>query len=91
MYARSLGTVNELEAAFGALWTQCQRCQGSLHQARSPVRGCGTEPLGGDYMLALLSALQTRCQLSWGTPTKCGLTPHPCTGCAPGTMLCMRV
>ncbi|KAK9843469.1 hypothetical protein WJX81_004288 [Elliptochloris bilobata] len=32
IYARSLGTVNELEAAFGALWTQCQRCQGSLHQ-----------------------------------------------------------
>jgi len=38
MYARSLGTVNELEAAFGALWTQCQRCQGSLHQARPLAR-----------------------------------------------------
>ena len=35
IYARSLTTVNELEAAFGALWTQCQRCQGSLHQVRS--------------------------------------------------------
>ena len=37
IYARSLTTVNELEAAFGALWTQCQRCQGSLHQARPHV------------------------------------------------------
>ena len=35
IYARSLTTVNELEAAFGALWTQCQRCQGSLHQVQS--------------------------------------------------------
>ena len=24
--------VNDLEAQFSALWTQCQRCQGSLHQ-----------------------------------------------------------
>lgn len=22
----------QLEAQYGALWTQCQRCQGSLHQ-----------------------------------------------------------
>lgn len=29
---RTLGTVNELETQFAALWTQCQRCQGSLHQ-----------------------------------------------------------
>ena len=29
---RSLTAVAELEAAYGALWTQCQRCQGSLHQ-----------------------------------------------------------
>ena len=27
-----LGSVNELEAQFGGLWSQCQRCQGSLHQ-----------------------------------------------------------
>ena len=32
MYSRALGMVNDLEAAFGALWVQCQRCQGSLHQ-----------------------------------------------------------
>eukprot|EP00877_Chromochloris_zofingiensis_P014350 jgi/Chrzof1/9169/Cz03g38160.t1 len=32
IYARSLTTVNQLEQQFGALWTQCQRCQGSLHQ-----------------------------------------------------------
>ncbi|CAL8467309.1 g6846 [Coccomyxa elongata] len=32
IYQRSLGTVNELEQQFAALWTQCQRCQGSLHQ-----------------------------------------------------------
>ncbi|KAK9916868.1 hypothetical protein WJX75_008145 [Coccomyxa subellipsoidea] len=32
MYHRSLGAVNELEQQFSALWTQCQRCQGSLHQ-----------------------------------------------------------
>ena len=32
VYAKSLASVNELEASFAALWTQCQRCQGSLHQ-----------------------------------------------------------
>lgn len=32
IFSRTLGTVTELEAQFGALWTQCQRCQGSLHQ-----------------------------------------------------------
>lgn len=29
---RSLATVNDLQETFGRLWTQCQRCQGSLHQ-----------------------------------------------------------
>lgn len=31
VYTRCLGQVNELEAQFATLWTQCQRCQGSLH------------------------------------------------------------
>lgn len=32
IYQKSLLVVNELESSYGALWTQCQRCQGSLHQ-----------------------------------------------------------
>ena len=32
IYHKSLQAVNELESSYGALWTQCQRCQGSLHQ-----------------------------------------------------------
>nr|BAE48221.1 DNA polymerase delta subunit [Chlorella sorokiniana] len=32
IYQRSLLGVNDLQAQFSALWTQCQRCQGSLHQ-----------------------------------------------------------
>lgn len=32
IYGKSLSNTNELEAQFSALWTQCQRCQGSLHQ-----------------------------------------------------------
>lgn len=32
LYQRALSGVGDLEAQFGALWTQCQRCQGSLHQ-----------------------------------------------------------
>lgn len=32
VYAKALHAANDLEAAFSALWTQCQRCQGSLHQ-----------------------------------------------------------
>ena len=32
IYQRSLASVNELQDTFGRLWTQCQRCQGSLHQ-----------------------------------------------------------
>ena len=32
LYQKSLASVNQLEGQFAALWTQCQRCQGSLHQ-----------------------------------------------------------
>ncbi|PNH02711.1 DNA polymerase delta catalytic subunit, partial [Tetrabaena socialis] len=32
IYSRTLGAVSELELAYGGLWTECQRCQGSLHQ-----------------------------------------------------------
>ena len=32
MYQKTLSAVNDLELSFSALWTQCQRCQGSLHQ-----------------------------------------------------------
>jgi DNA polymerase delta subunit 1 len=32
IYQRSVLGVNDLEAQFSSLWTQCQRCQGSLHQ-----------------------------------------------------------
>ncbi|KAL1973067.1 hypothetical protein VTN31DRAFT_6609 [Thermomyces dupontii] len=31
LYSRTLKKVSELEVRFGRLWTQCQRCQGSLH------------------------------------------------------------
>ncbi|GIL73849.1 hypothetical protein Vretimale_5040 [Volvox reticuliferus] len=31
IYSRTLDTVSELEGQYGALWTACQRCQGSLH------------------------------------------------------------
>jgi DNA polymerase delta subunit 1 len=31
VYRRQLGIVNEHEDKFSRLWTQCQRCQGSLH------------------------------------------------------------
>eukprot|EP00873_Tetraselmis_striata_P017869 jgi/Tetstr1/438133/TSEL_002859.t1 len=32
IYSTSLNKANMLEDQFAALWTQCQRCQGSLHQ-----------------------------------------------------------
>ncbi|KAI3647326.1 hypothetical protein MP228_007547 [Amoeboaphelidium protococcarum] len=32
LYMKQLDNVNELENRFSRLWTQCQRCQGSLHQ-----------------------------------------------------------
>lgn len=32
LYCRSVANVAELESLFGKLWTQCQECQGSLHQ-----------------------------------------------------------
>ena len=31
LYQKQLTKVSELEVRFGRLWTQCQRCQGSLH------------------------------------------------------------
>ncbi|RKO93814.1 DNA polymerase family B-domain-containing protein [Blyttiomyces helicus] len=32
LYRRQLDSVTDLEGRFARLWTQCQRCQGSLHQ-----------------------------------------------------------
>ncbi|KAJ4795219.1 DNA polymerase [Rhynchospora pubera] len=32
LYCKTVGNVSELESLFGRLWTQCQECQGSLHQ-----------------------------------------------------------
>ncbi|KAI3451580.1 hypothetical protein Pfo_008245 [Paulownia fortunei] len=32
LYCKSVANVAELEELFGRLWTQCQECQGSLHQ-----------------------------------------------------------
>ncbi|KAL1933207.1 hypothetical protein VTP01DRAFT_7297 [Rhizomucor pusillus] len=32
LYQRQVETVNDLEVRFARLWTQCQRCQESLHQ-----------------------------------------------------------
>ncbi|KAI9090938.1 DNA polymerase family B-domain-containing protein [Phlyctochytrium arcticum] len=32
LYQKQLDSVSELEVRFARLWTQCQRCQGSLHQ-----------------------------------------------------------
>ena len=32
LYNKTLDRVSDLEVRFGRLWTQCQRCQGSLHQ-----------------------------------------------------------
>ena len=31
LYQRTVAKVSELEIRFGRLWTQCQRCQGSMH------------------------------------------------------------
>lgn len=31
VYSKQLTIVNEAEEKFSRLWTQCQRCQGSLH------------------------------------------------------------
>ncbi|KAI4240393.1 MAG: hypothetical protein LQ352_007643, partial [Teloschistes flavicans] len=31
LYTKTLTKVGELEVRFGRLWTQCQRCQGSMH------------------------------------------------------------
>lgn len=31
LYQRTLHKVSDLEVKFGRLWTQCQRCQGSMH------------------------------------------------------------
>lgn len=32
LYSEALASLNSLEIKFSRLWTQCQRCQGSLHQ-----------------------------------------------------------
>lgn len=34
LYHKQVASVSELQVRFSRLWTQCQRCQGSLHQVR---------------------------------------------------------
>ncbi|KAK9459194.1 DNA polymerase family B-domain-containing protein [Lipomyces oligophaga] len=46
VYGRQMTTVNEMERRFARLWTQCQRCQGSLHQDVI----CGSKDCGIFYM-----------------------------------------
>ncbi|KAG8977095.1 DNA-directed DNA polymerase delta, partial [Tulasnella sp. 427] len=37
LYQEHINNASELQVAFARLWTQCQRCQGSLHQALKDV------------------------------------------------------
>jgi DNA polymerase delta subunit 1 len=37
LYQKQVTTTSEVQVRFARLWTQCQRCQGSLHQVRSLV------------------------------------------------------
>ena len=37
LYQKQVMTASELQTRFARLWTQCQRCQGSLHQVRVVV------------------------------------------------------
>ncbi|KAH8971051.1 hypothetical protein BDL97_02G122600 [Sphagnum fallax] len=39
LYQKTVTNVGDLEQLFGRLWTQCQRCQGSLHQDVLCTRG----------------------------------------------------
>jgi DNA polymerase delta subunit 1 len=32
LYQKQVTTTSEVQVRFARLWTQCQRCQGSLHQ-----------------------------------------------------------
>lgn len=32
LYQKHVAATSQLQVAFARLWTQCQRCQGSLHQ-----------------------------------------------------------
>jgi DNA polymerase delta subunit 1 len=32
LYQKQISTTSALQVRFSRLWTQCQRCQGSLHQ-----------------------------------------------------------
>ena len=40
MYLKAVGTVNSLENQFRSLWTECQRCQGSLQHDVICTRCC---------------------------------------------------
>ncbi|KAJ7880316.1 DNA polymerase family B-domain-containing protein [Mycena olivaceomarginata] len=37
LYQKQISTTSALQVRFSRLWTQCQRCQGSLHQAQKDV------------------------------------------------------
>ena len=61
IYARTLGNVNDLEAAFSALWTQCQRCQANICTL---LPRFATVPNNSPLFLAVNSVLALRTGLS---------------------------
>jgi DNA polymerase delta subunit 1 len=40
LYLLTTRKVNKFEESFNRLWTQCQRCQGSLHQVKYMISRC---------------------------------------------------
>lgn len=41
LYQKHVGQTSKLQIDFARLWTQCQRCQGSLHQVRTAFCSLG--------------------------------------------------
>ena len=37
LYQKQIMATSQLQVRFSRLWTQCQRCQGSLHQVCGPL------------------------------------------------------
>lgn len=59
LYQREMSKLTVLETRFARLWSQCQRCQGSLHQDVLCTRW-GGRPAGGDSSVLIFLGTRSK-------------------------------
>ncbi len=77
IYQKQLVVVRRLEMEFSAAWTQCQRCQGSLHQTvLCSARDCKWRERERERERKCVCVLLTGARRSYLLPSHKGMAPQ---------------